>query len=466
MNKERVKNLVLVFLIAANFILGSRILFEKKLWPSGYNFFSNVDNFEISSILRGIKNHFTDSKVYKSRLLSPEKILINTGDQTTRLSLTPSDPEFNEILEEAYQVLQKAFSDSSSITISISREEFYSALGSSSIYLEYAADYTPSLFARLIGTTPDAPINISDGFSQVAISYSPRTSVYFTDSDNNEFYKVNVNKSSENLVIKIGECVEERQGEHPVINYSFDLKFDQPFGTQKTTINPLVQIYSTPEVYPVVIAKNPIQNSDGYVNEDIVNGILKVFDINPNTMSRYTVAGGTTVFVENNATLKIDKYGYLEYEATVNSAEQKDEYSAISEVSELADGVNKVIRNENAMTLTMVPSSTNNIVALDYVADGLRVKINSELMQSGVEAVIENGMLKSYRQIIRCYDVTGKTSQPMEFLTALDTAILEYSKSMNEIYIDKMYVGYEDNMIDEEKSALWIVDVDNVIIGE
>ena len=466
MNKERVKNLVLVFLIAMNFILGSRILFERKLWPSGYNFFSNVNNFEISSILRGIKNHFTDNEIYKSRLLSPEKILINTGDQTTRLSLNPSDAEFNEILEEAYQVLQKAFSDSTSTTGIISREEFYSALGSNSIYLEYAADYTPSLFARLIGTTLGATISIPDGFSQVVISYSPRTAVYFTASDNNEFYKVNVNKSSENLVMKIGECVENRQYEHPIINYSFDLKFDQPFGTQKTTISPLVQIYSTSEDYPVIIAKNPIQNSDGYVNEDIVNGILKVFNINPNTMSRYTVAGGTTVFVENNATLKIDKNGYLEYETTINSVEQKDEYSAISEVSELADGVNKVIRNENAMTLTMVPSSNNNTVALDYVAGGLRVKINSDIMTSGVEAVVENGMLKSYRQIIRNYDVLVKTSQPMEFLSALDTSILEYSKSMNEIYINKMYVGYEDDMLDGEKNALWIVNVDNVIIGE
>ena len=466
MNKERVKNLVLVFLIAMNFILGSRILFERKLWPSGYNFFSNANNFEITSILQGIKNHFTDNKIYKSRLLSPEKILINTGDQTTRLSLNPSDAEFNEILEEAYAVLQKAFSDNTVTPSTIARDEFYSALGSNSIYLEYAADYSPPLFARLIGTTADAPINITDGFSQVVISYSPRTSVYLTNVDNDEFYKINVNKSSENMVIKIGECVENRQGVHPVINYSFDLKFDQPFGAQKTTINPLVQIYSTSENYPVIEAKNPIQNNDGYVNEDIVNNILKVFDINPNTMSRYTLAGGTTVFVENNATLKIDKNGYLEYEATVNQTEPKDAYSAISDVSELADGVNKAIRNENAMTLSSVPATSNGNVALDYMAGGLRVKIESDAMSHGVEAVIENGNIKSYKQLIRCYEVTGKDSQPMEFLAALDTAISEYSKSMNEIYINKMYVGYSDDMIDGEKNAVWVVDVDNIIIGE
>ncbi len=469
MNKERIKNLLLVFLIAMNFILGSRILIERKLWPSGYNFFSNIGNWEIAKIYSSIKNYFDDEEIYKSRLLSPEKIIINTGDQTTRLSLNPADSEFNDILEEAYMVLQKAFSDDTILVDSVSREEFYSALGSSSIYLEYAATYNPELFARLIGTNCNALIEIPDGFSQAVISYSPKTSVYITDIDNDLFYKINVNKSSEDLVMKIGECVENRQGNHAIINYSFDLKFDQPFGEQKTTINPLVQIYSTSEEYPVIISRNPILDNNGYVVEDILNDILNVFEINPNTMSRYTEAGGTAVFVENNATLKIDKNGYLEYEAinsTLQATELNDEYSVISEIAQMADGVNKAIKNENAMGLVQAYTTPGGTVALDYMAGGLRVNLKSDKLSHGVEAVIENGQLKTYKQLIRYYEVTNKTSMPMEFLQALDTAIAEYSKSMNEINIEKMYVGYIDNVENGEKNAAWIVDVDNVIIGE
>ena len=466
MNKERIKNLLLVFLIAMNFILGSRILIDKKLWPSGYNFFSNIGNWEISKIYQNIKNHFSDETIYKSRFLSPEKIIINTGDQTTRLSLTPADAEFDGILEEAYMVLQKAFSDDTNTAVSVTREEFYSSLGSSSIYLEFSAAYNPSLFARLIGTNSDLLIDIPSGFSQIVVSYSPKTCIYITDTQNNLFYKINVNKSSESLVLKIGECVENKQDSNTVINYSFDLKFDQPFGAQKTTISPLVQIHSTPEDFPVIVAKNPILGSDSNVNEDIVDDILKVFDINPNTMHRYTESGGTTVFVENNATLKIDKYGYLEYEATTSSLESGDEYSIISTVSSIADGVNKAIKNDNAMCLSEVYTSLDGNIALDYMAGGLKVILTSDKLSHGVVATVENGQLKSYKQLIRSYEVIGKNSVPMEFLQALDTAILEYSKSMNEINIDKMYLGYVDSTQDGEKNAEWIVNVDNVIVGE
>ncbi len=461
MNKERIKNILLVFLIAMNFILGSRILFERKLWPSGYNFFSNITNLELTSLYQNIKDIFSDETVYKSRFLSPEKILINTGDQTTRLSLTHQDAEFDGILEEAYMVLQKAFSDAEIPISEITREEFYSALNSGSVYLEYAAQYKTALFAKLIGTSYEKTTEIPNTFSDVAISYSPKTCVFIADIENNLFYKINVNKSSENLVIKISECVEARQDSNrPIINYSYDLKFDQPFGAQKTTLNPLIQVYSSTEEYPTLISNNPVSE------RSVLDNILKVFEMNPNTISRYTQAGGTTVFVENDATLKIDKNGYLEYEKTLMSSEINDEYSMLTTVLSMADGVNKAIKNENTMGISKVHSSTSGIIALDYIAGGLRVNLNSDKLSHAVEAEIENGQLKTYRQLIRNYEVTNKKTKPMEFLEALDNAILEYAKSMNEINIDQMYVGYSDNAEIGEKNAEWIVDVDNVIIGE
>lgn len=460
MNKERIKNLLLVFLIAMNFILGSRILIEKKLWPSGYNFFSNTGNWEITKIYRGIKNLFGSEAIYKSRLLSPERLIINTGDQTTRLSLNAGNAEFDGILEEAYAVLQKAFSDGTQTPSVISREEFYSSLAASSVYLEYPAAYSPTLFARLIGAEANVELDIPDGFSQLVISYSPKTSVFITNSKNNEFYRINVDKSCEELVFRLGECLENNQAERPVINYSFDLKFDRPFGEQKTTISPLVQIYSTPGEYPVVTAKNPLFDGES-VSEDILNKILNVFSINPNTMRRYTEAGGTYVFVENNATLKIDKSGYLEYEKNTQTADLGDDYSFIAAVSMLADGVNKAVGNDYAMCI----SDAANGVKLDYVAGGMRVYINSDRMSNGVEATGENGQLKTYRQLLRSYEANDEASSPSEFMTALDDAISEYSKSMNEININKMSIGYNDSILNGELNAEWIVDVDNVIVG-
>ena len=80
MNKERIKSVLLVFFILTDFVLGSKILIDKKLWPNGYNFFSNVGNF-----YSGIISYFSDNSSERTQIFSPEKILINTGDQTTRI---------------------------------------------------------------------------------------------------------------------------------------------------------------------------------------------------------------------------------------------------------------------------------------------------------------------------------------------------------------------------------------------
>ena len=80
MNKERLKNIALVFLVVMNFVLGGRILVEKKLWPEGYNFFSNMGNFKISELFESFGGHLVDADTYKTKVFYSEKIVINTGD--------------------------------------------------------------------------------------------------------------------------------------------------------------------------------------------------------------------------------------------------------------------------------------------------------------------------------------------------------------------------------------------------
>ena len=83
-----------------------------------------------------------------------------------------------------------------------------------------------------------------------------------------------------------------------------------------------------------------------------------------------------------------------------------------------------------------------------------------------LKAKIENGKLKSYRQLIRRYSVKSDMSAPSEFLTALDNAIAKYSEFMNEINIEKMFIAYTDNGSDADLYADWVVKVDNVVAGE
>ena len=104
MNKERIKSLALALLVMMNFVLGGKILTDEKLWPYGYNFFLSLKN---SEFLKAITNS-TDRKITKAHLTKPEQIIVNTGDQTSRIAIKPNDEIFSEISIAADELISEA----------------------------------------------------------------------------------------------------------------------------------------------------------------------------------------------------------------------------------------------------------------------------------------------------------------------------------------------------------------------
>ena len=103
MKKEQFKNIVLTLLVVMNIVLGSNILFDKKLWPSGYNFF-NFSNLPLIGCFRNQDNNLLN--VEKAQHLTmPDKIIFNTGDQSTRFSLRSNDSEYEKTIEECNKIL-------------------------------------------------------------------------------------------------------------------------------------------------------------------------------------------------------------------------------------------------------------------------------------------------------------------------------------------------------------------------
>lgn len=470
MKKERLKSVFLAFLIISSLVLGSKILTEKKLWPNGYNFFSNANVFEFSGLYSKLKNYFSEDTVNKAQGFIPGEIVLNTGDQTTRISVKPNSDEFFEILSLSEEILQSALTHTSEYISDITRDEFLSSLTSDSVYFDFSQGFESTLMAGMLGIkgnelSGDLPKKLSD----VVIVHSPKTSVYLADISAGDFCRINLGKSYDELIKLISRCINSNENSVPeVINYSFELKFDRPFGEQKTTLNPMIRIYSE-EVgsKPVIYSKNPI-SPDEATNNEITDSILRIFNINPNTMRWYTEAGGTIVYVENNATLKIDTDGCLEYVTNGQGTELSsgiNEYNNISAISKMAGSINKALNNEAQMYLSGIDEKTNTYY-FDYQICGLGVSIATPKLSSGAEIVVENGYLKSFKQLLRAYTVTNGYTHPSGFFTALDTSIANYSAFMNEIYINKMNLGYTDDGGEGEKFADWIVKVDNVIAND
>lgn len=469
MKRERLKSLLLVLLIVINFALTGRILTDKKLWPNGYNFFSNTGILNVSKWYLSAVDYFKGEEKDKNQILMPEKIIINTGDQTTRLSLNSSDVEFEQMAIETGKILKSAFQNKKNEVSEITKDTLYQTLLADSLYLEYHREFDVKMFSELLGGKNNSMTSTDFTFSGIILTYSPKTEVYIADLNNEKYYKITGMEVSKEVERLSDECIKRKgQSQTNIINYSFELGFDKTFGAQKTILNPFIQVYSTAIQMPSIKAENPFYYETGELNTSMVNKTLEIFGISPDTIGRYTKEDGEMVFVENNATMKIDTNGFIEYDATnsgIKISDGKSRYSDILGVLKIINKVNSTAGRSNEMYLSGTDEN-KGIITFDYSVSGVKVKLEHEKISSGVEVVVKDGYLKSYKQLVRNYAVTNNMTTPMEFFTALDNSILRYSEFMNEIRIEKMNLGYLDNGSVGEKNIDWIVNVDNVIVAD
>lgn len=445
MMKERLKSFILVILVAFSLVLAEKILVDEKLWPAGYNFFS------IRTNLRKTDRSAADN------LTAPERIIVNTGYQSSRFEYLRTSSEFKEIYSVASDILKTAFSKPARDISQVSGDNWYSALTGKSIYLSYPTSYSAKNFSGLMG------INRSEAtfksFSDIVIEENGN--VYINDSGT--FYRIETSKQDISQIIEdtLNSDIENQS----VINYSFDLNFDTEFGSQKTILAPMIPIYSDSVSAEVVYSENPVMKDDE-INQRTVNQILSAFSINANSMWRYTEADGTLVFVENTGILKISPNGVLTYTASDNgiqlsSGSSSDTYANALATAAFIDTVNASINQNAEMSISspLTEDNTRNFT-FDYNVDGIPVKYSNN---NAVKVTVANGYITEYSQILRRYNPQDYMGFSPLYIEALDNIIAKYQSSMNQINIKKMFPAYIDDLNGGEKSPDWYIEIDNVI---
>lgn len=447
MNKERIKSVILALLVIVNLMLAEKILVNKKLWPSGYNFFNMRNTVK--------KNDYSVT----GHLAVPEKIIINTGYQSSRFEYLRNSKDFAGIFSSASDVLKKAFQSPLKAVTTVTSDSWYSALTAKSIYLSYPCRYSAPIFASLSGLS-STELNL-ESFQDIVISENGN--VYISDKNGTVFYKIDVFADSISPIIKA--VADEHSDEESVINYSFDLNFDKNLGEQKTILSPMIPVYSGPVLAEAILSFNPAIK-DGEFNHKIISNILTAFSINPNTLRRHTEADGSMVFVENNGILKISPDGVLTFTATgtginLSGTVTYDTGSNLSKIAEFIDNVNAAIGTDIDMCVTspLVSNDESNFT-FDYIANGLPVKFSDK---SAVTATVKDGYIKEYTQILRRYIGLGIIQETPLYIESLDAIIAQYQTSMNEISITKMLPAYLDDLTIGQKSPDWFIGIDNVV---
>lgn len=444
MKKERIKSIVLILLVITNLILADKILVNKKLWLSGYNFFANIRN-----------NSKKSGTQVAEGLAIPEKIIVNTGYQSSRLIYTRSSDNFSDIFSSVRDALGNALTSKSVTTVT--RDDWYAVLSAQSVYLYYPCSFSSKIYAELFGIN-SCEINLSS-FSDIAVS--DNGNVYFNDATG--FYRVNTTSSEISDIIR--QAANKQTDEDAVINYSFDLNFDKDLGDQKTVLSPMILIYSAPFRAHRLTSANPILNG-GEVNSRNIENLLAAFSIAPNSVRRYTEADGSLVFVENNGILKISPDGILTFTASgtglrFSKSSVNDAYSVASQLAAFVDKVNSAVGISTDMCVTsQLLQDAPHSFTLDYLADGLPVKYSDG---NAVSIETNGNYITSYRQILRNYTLQANIEESAMYIEALDSIIAKYQDSMNEIRIREMYPAYSDDLSEGEKIADWYIDIDNVI---
>lgn len=445
MNKDRVKSIILIVLIIFNLMLAEKILVNKKLWPLGYNFFS---------IRTASKK---DDYSIIGHLALPERIIVNTGYQSSRFEYLRSSRDFDEIYAAADEVIKRAFSKPIKSVSPVSADNWYSALTGKSLYLSYPCKFSAQNFAGLMGL-PSTEQSFK-GFSDIVIGETG--SVYISDTEDGLFYKIDLTSPE---IAPIIEAVLAEEADKAVINYSFDLNFDKDFGDQKTFLSPMIPIYSAPVEAEVIISSNPLLR-DGEINQKAIDGILAAFSINPGTVWRYTEADGSLVFVENTGVLKISPDGILSFTATgsgisLSSSSQNTSFT-VSDVAKLVGNVNMGADCDTDMYITSpLISDSATEFTFDYIVNGIPVRFNDT---NAASITVENGCITRYTQILRRYTPGGYSEYSPLYIEALDNIIARYRDSMSQINIIKMFPAYIDTMDMGEKFPDWFIEIDNVI---
>lgn len=469
MKKERMKNIALTVLVIMNIVLGSKILNDKKLWPLGYNFF-NGENFPVINLF--VKDSVDEKSSFEGahRLTRPEKIIFNTGDQTTRFSLTSNTQSYYDVSENCDEILINVLSKSENDISEVEKDEWFSALMTKSLYLSYFTEYNLSLFAKFFGVHESALANYVSEFSNVVITLSDNVSVYIEDLATDKYYRIRTGRRFEDFKTYVEELTANRDvngASGSAINYSFDLNFDKAFGEQKTIISSLVPIYSNTQNAAAVNVSSPLANADA--DGAVINKIVRAFNVNANAAKRYTEADATIVYVENNATLKIHTNGLVEYRARdegILLSGSDESYNTILKLNDFISSVNAAAGVNDNMYLSSKLSDDMTEVTFDYICEGMPVEISWRDVKNSVSCEISGGHIKEYRQVLRNYEKNGEYVMTPEYINAVDDTIQQYSGVTGEITINKLYLAYKDTGSGETITPDWKTEVHAVILEE
>ncbi|MBO5008954.1 MAG: hypothetical protein J6D26_08975 [Clostridia bacterium] len=445
MKKETLKTITLVLLVLSSIILTINNWFSEKLWPDGYNFFSNLANY------------FSDEEAPKSYYLSkenvsnPTKLIVNNNEY--RGMYTHTSTHYNDMVEPVKKILKQGLKSES--YDKGTEEAWKNALKTKSIYIAYPVAYGTKTFSALMDTPIKAVENgsIQEFVIAAGDAITGKPHLLIKNAASDSFVDVTLTADSTEIDEIIERYAVSSIGELP---YSFELNFDKSGDAieQKVIIEPQVVLSINPMTASTVTATNYFENISG--NKELYSEFLHSFGFNTSNMKKYVNVDNSIVFAENYGSIKMYPDGLMEYKSLddtmgIEIGKSTEFYDTFIDCIEFVNNIwdtacHKLNMNINLSSVKTTGSDNSFVLTIDYFADGMEIvsalpaNESHDKISHAIEVEVKNSRVISYRQIVKGYETNNDEVQCSSVIEALDT--LMANESIKSDTITDLYLAY------------------------
>jgi regulatory protein YycH of two-component signal transduction system YycFG len=309
MNKERIKNWVLVGLVLLSFSLTMQLWLSvpiERVVP-GDQAFSGQDSEEIYDL---------------SSFVLPQWMVVNFGGQSHTKLIKDSSSQgfFDEVYAGISEIMEYIFAGEQNITFTeASGDEWAAARESKSIEVEYAWAFDTTIFSELFGGGANRESIPMAGIKGLTVTLGANRAVYFKDGIKDTIYKLELPESHQEL----DQLVNRLEEHDPVkywtlkeIGYSDDNSFYVPLDMSSFNL-------------PVGTAEKELDTSAPAVLDAQASNFFSDMSV----VRKITEMDGSVIYTDSQtALLRIDSTGFLEYMVYSYAAGDKNRADIVSAI--------------------------------------------------------------------------------------------------------------------------------------
>ncbi len=467
MKKERIKDIVLIALVLCSLLLTGKIWLNDKLWPDGYNFFTQLHG-KFSAL-------FSDETTEDTRnLLSPAHMIAYTVKNSDHASyaVTKSNENYLAVRSFCDETLATALAQPQKNITAVDEAAWKNALFTNGMYLDYGTNIPGSVFCALSGVSTQTVIagiapNIRYAIITSEGNIVSNIVVYLRDAQNNSF-KIATQQSKASLTTVLDSL---KDYVTPNNRFSFFIGADTATSEMgEVLFNSYLLLTENETQLPGLSVQNPIYEDGSYeLSQSFAEKLLRCFSMNPKTAKKYTDAEENIIFLQNQSTLKISKSGHVEYTAATGQngfalpeTNSMDHAALARGAVGLIYDVYNVFSDQPAqlyMTDLAVSDAQFNL-GLDYNING--AKVITDLSGAHAASIqIVNGYVQHVSVLLRAYAPTEQLTTLPSSYTAVDRIFAQLETDNQNTVIENMFIGYYDRGANAELQPTWFIKLED-----